>query len=214
MLADFARLGAKYESTRMERNDDGQGPVSGVSFGTYAYNLEEYLKDASSDEEEQVDFQIESHTLPVFGPYESNEELANIRSKLLQINRDLTESEKPQLEEQISKADNWYNKGLDAMAIGQRLSAIQCFKQALIKNQLHYVAMYNLAVLYFRAHKLSSARKWFLKVCEIEPNLGNAYWGVCLAYFKLGAYSKAEKVIEQGIKTLMFTISTLNEPSS
>jgi tetratricopeptide (TPR) repeat protein len=71
-----------------------------------------------------------------------------------------------------------------------------------IKNQLHFLAMYNLAVLYFRAHKFTAANKWFTKVTELNPNLPTAFWGQSLACFKLGNYAKAEKAIEQGVKAV------------
>lgn len=31
--------------------------------------------------------------------------------------------------------------------------------------------MFNIAVLYFRLHKLTSAKRWFLKVIDIEPRM-------------------------------------------
>jgi CRP-like cAMP-binding protein len=41
-----------------------------------------------------------------------------------------------------------------------------------------------------------SAKRWMLKVVEIEPSIAQAYRGACLVCFKLGEYDQAVQIIE------------------
>lgn len=71
---------------------------------------------------------------------------------------------------------------------GNLSTAIQCYKQALILNKAHFMATFNLAVLYYKTFKLTSAKRWFLKTVDLEPKIEEAYRGASLACFKLGQY--------------------------
>ena len=68
------------------------------------------------------------------------------------------------------------------------LTAIQCYKQTLLLNKINFIAMYNIAVLYFKLNKLTSAKRWFQKAIDIEPRMYQSYHGACLTCFKLGSY--------------------------
>ena len=73
----------------------------------------------------------------------------------------MTGEEKQEQMNLVRDADFWLTKGISMSAHNQLSTAIQCYKQTLLLNQNHYVAMHNLAVCYERLDKLSSALKWF-----------------------------------------------------
>ena len=91
----------------------------------------------------------------------------------------------------MRQADHWYIKGVTFTASRIMANAIQCYKQALQLNRIHFLAMYNIAVVYFKMGKVSSAKKWFFKAIDVEKKLEPAYKGACLACFKLGHYQEA-----------------------
>ena len=96
-------------------------------------------------------------------------------------------------------ADFWLQKGIIMTAHNQVATAIQCYKQTLLLNEEHYVAMYNLAVCYERRDKLSSALKWFKRASKIKPSLHFTYVGAAVNLFKLGRFEKAEAFVRAGI---------------
>ena len=84
-------------------------------------------------------------------------------------------------------------------ANNQLPTAIQCYKQTLLLNENHYVAMYNLAVCYERRNKCGCALKWFKRASFIKPELHATYIGAAINYFKLAKYDIAESFVRAAI---------------
>ena len=65
------------------------------------------------------------------------------------------------------QANYWFDKGMR----NKQRAAIVCYKQALTYDLEHYPTLYNLAVHYEGVGWLSSAKKWLLRLIEVNPDI-------------------------------------------
>ena len=99
----------------------------------------------------------------------------------------------------IRDADFWLTKGISMMAHSQISTAIQCYKQTLLLNENHYVAMHNIAVCYEQLEKFSCAHKWFKRSTFVEPKMHQSFIGAAVNAFKLGKYQAAADLVRSAI---------------
>ena len=150
--------------------------------------VEEMLKDESEDEEEQVNFEINSHKATAINLESSHKYRNEIKDNFFNFT-DMNQDEKLEQHNLIRDSDFWLTKGISMTAHNQLSTAIQCYKQTLLLNQDHYVAMHNLAVCYERMDKISSALKWFKRASQIKPTMHFTFIGAAINFFKLGQYN-------------------------
>ena len=111
----------------------------------------------------------------------------------------MTAEEKIRQINTVRDADFWLQKGISMTAHNQLSTAIQCYKQTLLLNDEHYVAMYNLAVCYERRDKYSSALKWFKRASKIKPTMHFTFIGAAVNFFKLAKFEQAESFVRAAI---------------
>ena len=84
--------------------------------------------------------------------------------------------------------DFWLTKGISMYASNQLSTAMQCYKQALMLNSNHYVAMHNLGACYERLGKFTAALRWFKRASLFAPHMHVAFVGATINFFKLGKF--------------------------
>ena len=152
------------------------------------------LLDASEDEDEQRNFEMEDHTTAWIGLSASHGYRAELRDWLKQ-ETGLTDEERARKEKVNREADFWLAKGIATNQADQVRAAVQCYKQALKLNRDNFLAMFNLAACCERLGKLSTALKWFKQATKVKPDFELAHEGAALNLFKLGRYKEAAKAL-------------------
>ena len=104
--------------------------------------------------------------------------------------------------EDYRDADFWLTKGIQTTYSNNLSTAIQCYKQCLLLNEEHYVAMFNIAAVYERFNKFTCAFKWFKRTVQVESSMNEAHMGAALNLFKLGKFELAATFVEEAIAVL------------
>lgn len=92
--------------------------------------------------------------------------------------------------------------GFTYMKLGSWQEAIDSFKQALA-NPLYQTpekAFYNLGIVYYRLEQFESALDAFKAALKRAPSFSPSYFGLALAYNRLGRYGDAAATMERGIE--------------
>lgn len=107
----------------------------------------------------------------------------------------------------MKDADYWFTKGASAQADGKIHGSIDCYKQAILINEKHFPAYFNLATCYENLNKFECSNQQFFKVIELNPKLHTAYIGASLNCLKTGkdnlSYdlaTQAAEIIEREIE--------------
>lgn len=81
------------------------------------------VKDESEDEEDQVDFQIDQHTVESFSQYESTFFLKQISQLVIDLNK-ASKIPLAQLQESLVQSELWFARGIGVTNPGEMLTAV------------------------------------------------------------------------------------------
>ncbi|TKR64481.1 hypothetical protein L596_025004 [Steinernema carpocapsae] len=81
-------------------------------------------------------------------------------------------------------ADIWYNTGHIAMAIGDLVMAVRCFKLAIAASPDHAESLCNLAILRTREGKSEEAKSLLISAAVKGPHLFEPNFNLALVYYK------------------------------
>ncbi|TMS39129.1 hypothetical protein L596_005702 [Steinernema carpocapsae] len=98
-----------------------------------------------------------------------------------------------------NSADIWYNTGHIAMAIGDLVMAIRCFKLAIAADSEHAESLCNLGGLRLREGKPDEAKTLFLSAAAKGPHLFEPSYNLALMYYQSGQFSESRKYVEKAL---------------
>jgi tetratricopeptide (TPR) repeat protein len=118
------------------------------------------------------------------------------------LDRDLTGPERKKKLEDLKVSEFWFNKGALSQLNLSFITAIDCYKQAVIFNEKNFPSMYNLAICFERLGKFGSSLTWFSHAFKVMPTFDEAYMGSSLVLIKTGEYAEALKFADIAVQTL------------
>ncbi|MGB7160895.1 MAG: DNA-directed RNA polymerase subunit alpha C-terminal domain-containing protein, partial [Tepidisphaeraceae bacterium] len=98
-------------------------------------------------------------------------------------------------------ADEYFKRGLDALAQGQQEKAVEFFERALNENPDHESACFNLALLYDRRAEDAKAIELYERICTSPPVHLNALINLAVLYEDNNHYDEAHRCLDAVLKT-------------
>ncbi|HLG29556.1 MAG TPA: tetratricopeptide repeat protein, partial [Candidatus Brocadiales bacterium] len=96
----------------------------------------------------------------------------------------------------ISKAEVYYNQGVDYVKDGKLHEAIAEFEKVIEINPEHFRAHAYLGFAYDAEGRLDEAIHEYEKAIGVNPDFAAAYYGLAVIYNKKGMFDRAERELE------------------